>query len=281
MKKIFLFLAALFLVSCSSKMTDKERIRQMAVDNYVSYFSPVSWLLQNYVRAYYTVPADEEEFLSFVKEYKQKDPFFSESQFFEGDILKALTKETILYAPFEDSIFFYLPKYKSGSSIIGTPFYWANHPEKYHYPYGNYYYSMIEPSAFRSNGAFLFDSEFNYSALASVNNAVCSHYNSFIYYEGNWLDPISETPHKEQVPYFSIAAYHPSSGSLEILTRILPADSLFIYNKEDKTYKPIDKPLEELCKDYLDEIASALNGIVEGNKDVAKILMEIHWCSND
>ncbi len=281
MKKISLLLALLFFVSCSNDMTDKERIRQLATNNFVDEFSPISGLLQYYVRAYYAMPADKKEFLSFVEKYKDADPFFSEIEELIGlDILDTLTKETILFASYDDSIFFYLPNFKVGSSIIGTPFYWIEHPELYP-PYKFTYYDEFRPSAYRLNGDYLFETEYNYASLnAAIDSVVSSHYNGIVTYNGYFFDGLSETPHRQQTPYLSIASFSPSTGSLEILSSLLPTDSLQVFSKSQKAYSPIEIPLEELCKDYLDELVTVLNENVKENTEVAKILMGIRWRCN-
>lgn len=68
MKKISLFLAALIIVSCSSKMTDKERVRQLAIEN--DCISFLSNAVRGYYHAYYSLPKDFESLLSYLERLK-------------------------------------------------------------------------------------------------------------------------------------------------------------------------------------------------------------------
>lgn len=278
MKKTFLFLAALFLVSCSSKMTDKERIRQMAVEN--DCISFLSNAVRGYYLAYYSLPKDFESLLSYLERFKALDTDFKYFEEMNDMSLDQLLSLKIGFVYYTDSLFLYTetPYNKIGCCIYGHPFYWLAHPEKYNYLD---YYDLFEPSAYRINGDYLFWVEFDYWTLSAQVDSVYSHYPDIVSYDGYFFNGLTETPQKRKVPYISIVSYNPSSDSLEILTPILPADSLYVFNKADNTFMPIDKPLKDLCKDCLNDILAVLKETAEDNKEVARIMMGIRWYCND
>lgn len=287
MKKIIVIILLLlpFWSSCQNETRDKERIRLLAIENYVDEFVPINRFLKFYVCAYYAMPSDYDEFMSFIKEYKKRDPFFYEWEKREGyDIIKTISNSNLLFAAYQDSVFFYLPDYHVGSSVIGTPFYWLENPDKWYPRYPNRldYDSWFFPSAYDKKGKYLFDSEFHYRRFEEKIDSISSQYTCRITHEGYFYTGFPEGPQIRQMPYLSIVSFSRTADSVELLSRTASTDSLFIFDANDLTYQPVKDSLPNLCKEYMDETVSVLKKVFEENPDVERITMGLNWyCYKD
>ncbi len=278
MKRIALALLILLVVSCSDEEKDKEEIRQLARDNYAEDFYPISMLLRWYRSAYYSLPVDYSELLSFVKAAKEHDPFLSEVELIDDrfggyKILDLLTKYKVYYASFGDSVFFYVPDYQSGSGIIGTQFYLLEHPEKYDW---EDYDSLFDCSAYDETGAYLFSDKFDYDRFNHLVDSISSRYDYIVTSEEYRMNLFADEPQKRQCLYWSIVSASSTGDSLSFLSRIKSLDSLYVSNH------PCSDPLPILCQDYLDDLQSIFRTAFAENPEAASLVTGINWyCRKD
>ncbi len=273
MKRVLCFLLILLAGSCTDEVKDREQIRQLARDNYVDDFFPVNWLLQGYRNAYYAFPADYDEFLAYVVDCKEHEPFLSEVELIDErlggyEILDLLTKYKVYYASYGDSVFFYVPDRQGGSGIIGTQFYLLEHPEKYDW---EDYDSLFDCSAYDETGAYLFSDKFDYDRFNHLVDSISSRYDYIVTSEEYRMNLFADEPQKRQCLYWSIVSASSAGDSLSFLSRIKSPDSLYVSNH------PCSDPLPILCQDYLDDLQSIFRTTFEGNPEAARIVTGIHW----
>lgn len=273
MKRVLLFLLILLAGSCTDKVKDKEEIRQLARDNYVDDFFPINWLLQGYRNAYYAFPADYDEVLAYVVDCKEHEPFLSEVERIDErpggqDIVDLLSRTKVFYASFGDSVFFYLPDYQVGSCVIGTPFYWLEHPEEYD---RLDFEGLFQSAAYDENGSYLFSDRFDYERLGRLNDSIASCYDYVVTSEEFRYDGLSDEPLKRQMPYWSIVAFTSEGDSFEILSRVKSTDSLYVGNR------PCTDNLPVCCKEYLDDLQAIIRTAFSENPDAVRIVTGIHW----
>ena len=223
-----ILLLPLFL-SCGKNTCDQDYIRSLAIENMVDDFYPINWLLRYYARAYYTLPTDFDEFLSFVKDCKENDPFFSEVEKVGNyDILETISNSKIRYASFCDSAFFYIPDYNVGSRVIGTPRFWIESPNSY--PELASRYETIPPSAFDSSGKFIFT--LDYTSLEFFINHLSESQGKQVFYQDRTTG--------ETIPLKAVYVYDNRNDSLVISSTIPSNEYLSTRNTSGKDeYRPV------------------------------------------
>ena len=278
MNRFLIFLMVFLPLSCTPQT--QGRIRQKAIENECpSLFTPI---LSFYVKAYYALPKDKETIISFAEKWKAVDTNFVLFENRYGMSLNDLLSSRIDYAYYTDSAFLFstVNSNRIGCSIIGSPFYWIMHPEEYN-PYKFDFYDQFMPSAFRNNGEYLFEEEFDYDHLSMLINNISLNHSSRIYYDGFYFDGLTETPYRKKMPYMSIVSYCMSTDSITTLTRLLPQDSLFIFNKETESFLQIQNSLTDLCHSYLKDLSLAIKSCQTNNCDVDRIVLGIQWFCDD
>ncbi len=281
MKPFFALIAGLFSLFVPSCITNPRcRTRQLAIEN--ECYSLLNFMVQYYDHAYYSLPKDAESLLSFAERWKAIDSCFVYYEDIYGMKLSDFSSRSMNFAYYGDSIFIYTETLNEiiGCCAYGTPFYWWAHPERYD-PFRRDFYDCFRPSAYRENGDYLFEEEFDYKELSSLIDSLYARYDSVVTYNGYYFDGFSEIPHNQQVLFLSIVSFEPDRDIMEVLTPVLPIDSLQVYSTTRGTYRPMRDALDVECKEYLNGIMALFKNNTHSNKDVARILLGIRWCCND
>lgn len=257
MRWLYTILLFPLFLSCVKSTCNQECIRQLAIEHMVDDFYPINWLLRYYARSYYTMPVDFEEFLSFIEDCKEKDPFYSEvEKEVKFDILETITKSKILYASFCDSAFFYLPEYTMGSCVIGTPRFWIESPNLY--PDIKSRYETIPPSAFDSSGKFIFTMDYT-SLDFFIDNLSGERSKQLLYQE--------QTKGK-MIPLRAIFVYDNRSGSLDISSTI-PSNGYLLRRNTFGNDEFIPVSSDIIISQYIHRILPKIHTFFTGNHEVA------------
>lgn len=267
MKRIVILLALLSFAACTTD--SKEEIRENARKHSCD-IRPINGMIQYFVHSTYRMPLDYQDFLHFLYLWKENDPFFSEMERIEGySILDSLSHAEIQFAAYEDSVFFYFPKDEIGSYIIGTPRFWLEHPEAY--PEVQCQRDAFLPAAFANNGEYLFNIDYNH--LQMILNSIQDDYPNKIIYPGYEFDIFSRSAQRKMIPLCVMMKYDVHLKEIEICSRVPDQDSLYFYNKryfEDTTR--ISLPINNLCRNYLDDLTSVMDSLAKHNINIYRII---------
>ncbi len=278
MKLLRVILLSSILTSCIADPLSGTR--QKAVDN--ECYSFLNFITNYYCNAYYSLPRDKESLLHFTERWRTKDSCFAMYEESYDMCFSDLMSLKVEFAYYTDSVFLYTetPYNKIGCCVYGHPFYWLEHPERYD-PYRSDYYYQFRPSAYSKDGEYLFEEEFDYQQLSKQIDSLCSRYDIVVTHKGVYFDGFSERPHMMQVPFLAIVSVKSISDSLEIMTPILPVDSLFMYNKATGTYMPMNDSLMRCCRDYIEALKAIITENIGKNNDAERILLGIRWYCNE
>ncbi|MBQ6073219.1 MAG: hypothetical protein IJJ72_07885 [Bacteroidales bacterium] len=258
MRWFFVVSLLLILLSCGKNVDDKEYVRSLAIENMVDDFYPINWIIRYYARSYYTMPKDYEELLSFIKDCKENDYYFSEVEKASGyDIIKTISNTKVIYASFNDSAFFYLPDYNMGSCVIGTPCLWLKSPKTY--PELAPRYETIPPSAFNTSGKFIFN--LDYSSIENYLIHLSEKQGKQIFYQNQEM---------EMIPLKVLFIYDTYTDSLSISSNLPPNEFLFYRNSiRHEDYRSVGSNFN--INHYLQRIAPEIKSFFTDKEEIAKV----------
>ena len=267
MKKVFVILAIFCIVSCSSE--SKEEIRKNARE-YQCDIRPLNGMIQFFIHSTYRMPKDYQDFLNFISLWKENDSFFFEMETIEGySIIDSLTHTDIQFAAYDDSVFFFLPKYHIGSYVIGTPRFWIEHPDAY--PTIQCERTDFLPAAFQNDGNYLFD--IDYVQFQKNLDSIQNGYTNRLLYPGEEVDLFFRYPRHKMIPLRVMLKYNALLKELTFCSQIPKQDSLFSVNKSiNNDPTQIHLPIDELCRPYFDDVVAIMDSLSKHDTRIDQII---------